>query len=166
MNSNLIKEKSLLNCPVLHRISIPFLISIILVSSSLYLLPLAYSQELSFIPIFREIGKGREKLVGPEGIAVDPSSGNVYVADTANHRISVFSSNGTFISKWGQFGAVDGSFKSPTGIAIDPSSGNVYVADTANHRISKYSLVMVLSYQNGVTVEHSRRPLAILRALL
>ena len=37
----------------------------------------------------------------PEGIAVDSSSGNVYVADTENNRIQVFSSNGTFITKWG-----------------------------------------------------------------
>ena len=51
--------------------------------------------------------------MGPEGIAVDPSSGNVYVADTANNRIQVFSSNGTFISKWGKYGAGDGSFNSP-----------------------------------------------------
>ena len=40
----------------------------------------------------------------PTGIAIDPSSGNVYVADTANNRIQVFSSNGTFISKWGKYG--------------------------------------------------------------
>jgi hypothetical protein len=125
MDSNPMKEKSLLNCPVLHSISILSLISIILVSSSsLYLLPLAYSQELSFAPIFREFGRGEERLLRPEGIAVDPSSGNVYVADTVNNRIQVLSSNGTFISKWGRFGAVDGSFKSPTGIAIDPSSGS------------------------------------------
>ena len=36
-----------------------------------------------------EIGNG--SLNHPEGIAVDSSSGNVYVADTANNRIQVFS---------------------------------------------------------------------------
>ena len=39
-------------------------------------------------------------LNSPAGIAVD-QEGNVYVADTANNRIQVFSSNGTFISKLG-----------------------------------------------------------------
>ena len=43
------------------------------------------------------------RLRSPEGIAVD-QEGNVYVADTANNRIQVFSSNGTFISKWGRYG--------------------------------------------------------------
>src|SRR5215212_4457274 len=114
MRSNPIKKKSLLDCPVEHRISILLLILIALVSSSLYLLPLAYSQELSFIPIFREGGTG---LLRPEGIAVDSSSGNVYVADTANNRIQVFSSNGSFVSKWGEYGTSDGSFNSPEGIA-------------------------------------------------
>ena len=119
MNGNPIKEKSLLSCLVMRRISIPFLISIItLVSSSLYLSPLAYSQELSFAPILREYGAPEVKLSGPEGIAVD-QQGNVYVADTANSRIQVFSSNGTFISKWGRYGVGNGTFGSPTGIAID-----------------------------------------------
>ncbi len=48
---------------------------------------------------------GNGTLNSPEGIAVDPSTGNVYVADTANHRIQIFSSNGTFITKWGIFGS-------------------------------------------------------------
>ena len=58
-------------------------------------------------------------LKSPEGIAVDSSSGNVYVADTANNRIQVFSSNGTFISKWGEYGSPNGTLKSPEGIAVD-----------------------------------------------
>ncbi|KJU83437.1 conserved hypothetical protein, secreted, partial [Candidatus Magnetobacterium bavaricum] len=36
----------------------------------------------------------------PRYIAVD-GSGNFYVADTHNHRIQKFSSDGKFIAKWG-----------------------------------------------------------------
>ena len=45
----------------------------------------------------------------PKGVAVD-SSGNVYVADTGNDRIQKFTSNGTFITKWGSNGNGDGQF--------------------------------------------------------
>ena len=37
----------------------------------------------------------------PSGIATD-TSGNVYVADKGNNRIQKFTSNGTFITKWGE----------------------------------------------------------------
>jgi glucose/arabinose dehydrogenase/plastocyanin len=60
------------------------------------------------------------------------------VADTANHRIQVFSSNGTFMARWGGYGGDNGTLRSPAGIALD-QAGNVYVADTANHRIQVFS---------------------------
>jgi len=73
----------------------------------------------------------------PLAIAIDSSS-NVYVADTFNHHIQKFSSNGQFITKWGSEGKGDGQFNSLTGIAVD-SSGYVYVADAENHRIQKFT---------------------------
>jgi hypothetical protein len=72
----------------------------------------------------------------PYSVAVD-SSGYVYVADTANHRIQKFDSVGNFITKWGSKGTGDGEFDWPYGIVVD-SSDNVYVADTGNHRIQKF----------------------------
>ena len=73
----------------------------------------------------------------PHGIAID-RQGNVYVADSDNHRIQKFSSSGTFITKWGSEGSGDGEFNHPRGIAID-GQGNVFVADSVNHRIQKFS---------------------------
>jgi DNA-binding beta-propeller fold protein YncE len=69
----------------------------------------------------------------PENVAVD-QTGNIYLADTGNNRIQVFSSNGTFISAWGRYAIGDTGLRSPEGIAVD-SSGNVFVADTNNNRI-------------------------------
>jgi DNA-binding beta-propeller fold protein YncE len=82
-------------------------------------------------------GIGDGQFDYPRGIAVDGSS-NVYVVDTYNHRIQVFSSNGIFLGKWGNLGTGDGQFYYPRGIAVD-GSGNVYVADTCNHRIQVFS---------------------------
>ena len=71
----------------------------------------------------------------PSGIAVDPSSGNVYVADTANSRIQVFSNDGTYISNWGRYGHSEVGMRFPADIVIDPSSNNMLVTDTGNSRI-------------------------------
>ena len=73
----------------------------------------------------------------PCGVAVD-GSGNVYVADTHNHRIQKFTSSGVFLAKWGSEGSGNGQFSYPSGVAVD-GSGNVYVADTINDRIQKFS---------------------------
>ena len=82
------KVSALFQC----RILVLFLISLTLVFSPSYLLPLAYSQEIAYISTWSEFGSEETTLSSPEGIAVDSSSGNVYVADTGNNRISVFTS--------------------------------------------------------------------------
>jgi tripartite motif-containing protein 71 len=79
---------------------------------------------------------GDSQFYIPRSIAVD-SAGNVYVTDTFNYRIQKFSSDGTFISKWGSRGFGSGQFLRPEGVAVDPS-GNVYVTDTENHHIQKF----------------------------
>jgi gliding motility-associated-like protein len=80
----------------------------------------------------------------PTGVALDVS-GNVYVADSGNHRIRKITPLGvvTTIAGNGTIGNADGagtatSFNYPFGVAID-ASGNLYVADSGNHKIRKIS---------------------------
>ncbi|HTC19808.1 MAG TPA: NHL repeat-containing protein, partial [bacterium] len=74
-------------------------------------------------------GKGTGDLEAPDGIAVNSAGTSIYVADTGNQRIQVFSPSGTFLTQWGGPGiGSNGTFDMPAGVALD-ASGNVYVAD-------------------------------------
>ena len=78
----------------------------------------------------------------PKGLGVD-SKGNVYVADSNNHRIRKILSGGEVITFAGdgKEGHADGKgaeaqFSYPIGVAVD-GEGNIYVADTLNDMIRK-----------------------------
>jgi len=83
-------------------------------------------------------GTGYGEFNNPYDVAVD-NSGNVYVADTYNHRIQKFSNEGNFIGSWGSLGSNDGQFRTPKGVAVD-AEGNIYVADTKNNRVQKFQV--------------------------
>jgi uncharacterized protein (TIGR03663 family) len=83
----------------------------------------------------------------PRAVTVD-TAGNVYVADSGNHRVQAFAPDGTFLRQWGSLckldtregcvGIGDGQFNEPWGIAVG-QDGSVYVSDTWNHRIQKFT---------------------------
>lgn len=96
--------------------------------------------------------QGREFAI-PHGIAVDPTSGYLYVADTANNRVLGFQNVAAFENA-AQASLVIGQpdfltttistitsrpdqLNTPTGIAVD-ANGNLYVADTGHHRVVRY----------------------------
>jgi len=62
---------------------------------------------------------------------------SIYIANSPNHCIQKFSSDGTLLKEWGKYGNLAGQFKFPYDVAVD-SIGNVYVADANNSRIQKF----------------------------
>ena len=70
----------------------------------------------------------------PNGIAVD-RNGDVYVADTWNHRIQKFDCRGRYLLQWQ---GSHGHFHGPRGIAV-AGDGTVLLTDTGNKRVVRYS---------------------------
>lgn len=109
--------------------------------------------ERTAIQVLGSLGTGPGQLWAPGAIALD-AQGNLFVADSGNHRVMRFDAQGNSFS-WGTFcdlqtgegcldpdgagplEAGDGQFKTPWGIAVD-GQGRVYVADTWNHRIQVF----------------------------
>jgi DNA-binding beta-propeller fold protein YncE len=115
-----------------------------------------------------QTGAGAAELNHPRGIAVDPDTGHLFVAELQNARISEYTAWGLFVKSWGWGvadgsaelqtcgpfepeedpdpslcregtpGAASGQFGGPFGVAVD-DNGEVYVYDLTNFRIQKFS---------------------------
>ena len=80
-------------------------------------------------------------LSEPSGVAIDPLSGLIYVADTGNDRIAVYIQFGHFTIfsfEFGSSGSGPGQFNRPTNVAYDLTAGALYVTDELNHRIQAF----------------------------
>ena len=82
-------------------------------------------------------GSADGEIDRPSGLAFDQDD-RLYVVDSRNHRVQVFTKDGKFLFNWGGYGAGPGQFDTPWGIDID-RDGAVYVADWRNDRIQKFA---------------------------
>jgi uncharacterized protein (TIGR03663 family) len=93
--------------------------------------------ETDAVSVVGSNGSGNGQFITPRNMAFGPD-GNIYVADSGNHRIQVLDRDGNFIRAWGSEGSGPGQLSEPWGIAVAPN-GRVYVADTWNHRIQVFT---------------------------
>lgn len=77
-------------------------------------------------------------LVSPIGIACDAAD-NIYVTDSVQARIYVFTPAGRFARTLGGEKA-DSRLLRPTGMFLDPKTGRIYVADTLRHQVLVFSV--------------------------
>lgn len=99
--------------------------------------------ELGIVARLDHDGNSRPPIGGgvlqrPTGLARDPASGELYVADTYAHDIKVFSPDGQLQRTIGQRGEAPGEFNFPTHLAI--VAEHLYVTDTLNNRIQIFPL--------------------------
>jgi trimeric autotransporter adhesin len=86
----------------------------------------------------------------PTGIALDPSSSDLYIADSGNNRIRVVKRNNNIISTvagTGRFGysgdgvvATAAELNDPRGVSVSASSRYLYIADSGNNCIRMVTL--------------------------
>ncbi|RMF95792.1 MAG: hypothetical protein D6727_09940 [Gammaproteobacteria bacterium] len=81
------------------------------------------------VDTFGSVGSDPGELFQPTNLALGPE-GQIYVTDTGNFRISVFTPEGEFVREIGQIGTVVGQFARPKGVAVDRER-RVYVVDAA-----------------------------------
>lgn len=79
------------------------------------------------------------KLNRPHGICAN-SDGDVYVADSGNHRIVMLHNPGhelEYVTAFGDSGSDPGDFNYPRQVCVD-NGGNIYVSDSRNHRVQVF----------------------------
>jgi len=82
----------------------------------------------------------------PQSVAM--RGGKIYVADTGNRRVQVFSRDGIFLGKVANKKGVPPMFRHPVAITVD-SQGNFYVADDELNRIKIFSAKNKFKYELG-----------------
>jgi formylglycine-generating enzyme required for sulfatase activity len=96
------------------------------------------SGSVPFLRKFGNKGTGNGQFAsGPINVAVEASTGYIFVSDTYAHRILKFDYQGNYVSTFGSMGSGNGQFMYPTGIAVT-GGGEMFVVDYGNKRVQKF----------------------------
>ena len=72
----------------------------------------------------------------PRGVAVDPDTGDIHVADYSNHRVNMYTATGRYIKSYGSTTSDDRGLSYPIGVTIDRQRHSIV---TDNHAVSIYT---------------------------
>ena len=85
-----------------------------------------------------EKGNGPLQFNTPVGITVHPTTGQIFIADSNNHRIQVLNKDLTYSHSFGKRGSSREQFNCPWDVTFD-NEGYLYVTDKNNHCIKKFT---------------------------
>jgi ABC-type Fe3+ transport system permease subunit len=88
---------------------------------------------VKLLQFFGHAGSGHGEFNRPEGLGLD-AQGRLFVADSCNHRVQIFSADGQFLRSYGRAGTGPGEFSYPYDVQVD-SAGRQYVCEFGNSRI-------------------------------
>jgi len=94
-------------------------------------------REAALLQVIGKTGTRPGEFNRPEGICMDAQD-RLYVADSCNHRIQIFSADGQFIREYGKAGSGLGELSYPYDIAVD-AGGNQFVCEFGNSRIQVFN---------------------------
>jgi tripartite motif-containing protein 71 len=90
----------------------------------------------AYLGSFLSVGAGQNQAQNPLGVAVDPSTGHVFIGDTGNNRlIELQTPDGI---SWSVVRYDAGSVTSPENLSVD-AGGRVFATDSANNRIAIFA---------------------------
>jgi hypothetical protein len=109
--------------------------------------------------MIREFGNGF--LSFPHSIIYD--NGKLYVSDSGNHRIVVYSITGDLLNYYGSYGNTDGELNFPTGILV--YGDYLFVVDQQNNRVQKLlksngqyisEITTDINYPFGISIQNTQ----------
>lgn len=88
-------------------------------------------------------GTGYNQLWQPHGLAIEPVTNALFIADTLNHRImqyNVSSTSGLLIAGGNGAGSSYNQLNYPRGIVYDATTTSLYIANTHAHNVVRWVL--------------------------
>lgn len=94
------------------------------------------NSDLSFYSMFHTRGCKRGRFKYPQGIACDPA-GKVYVSDSSNNHVEVFTAQGKLLRRFGRLGVSKEELQYPVSLCV--GGGNVYISECDASRVSVFT---------------------------
>ncbi|MFH0980217.1 MAG: cytochrome c3 family protein [Planctomycetota bacterium] len=112
-----------------------------------------YENTFTFL---RFLGDGNPmvQFVKPTDLAVDPTTGRIYVVDSGGDRVYGFADDESLALMLGVRGGASSQFKYPSAIAVDSANSRLLVADQDNYRVQVFSTSGLFLFKFGYRIKY------------